>query len=99
MRITVTRRGGFAGLDQPLGTQDVSGLTESAAAAAARELAKLDDLAEKLESAGADKYRYEIEVEEPGKAARLLTIADEGDPERPEMKSLAALAAALGIGL
>lgn len=93
MKVSITRRGGFAGIEQRLGEADPHepghALLKSLEAA----------VAAKPRSEGADHLEYAIEVTEPGTATRTITVRDEGNPDLPEMKALAALAKALRISL
>lgn len=93
MKVSITRRGGYAGLEQRLGEADSAGSDQTAL------LKSLEVLAAQPMSEGADQFEYTIEVTEPGKAGRTITVKDMGDPETPEMKALAALANALHIPL
>jgi len=92
MMVNIRRAGGFAGVDEELASVDSSTLS-SAKADELRELVtRLSALrAQRPESVGADRFRYEIRVVEPGAEPRTLTVVDEGDPDDAAMKLVHAI--------
>jgi hypothetical protein len=92
MKISIRRRGGFAGLDETLAFLDSSQLPPPVAARLTEYMDELSRLcAQRPPSQGADQLYYEIETSEPGTTPRTLTVVDEGDPDLPEMKRIAAI--------
>lgn len=98
MILTLRRAGGFAGLQQTLGTVDTAALGGAAQRALAAQLKILDQLAP-VPAPGADLFRYEVEIQEPGAAVRTLVVVDEGDADRPDYRALQDLARILGLSL
>ena len=96
MIITLRHSGGFAGIEQELGSADTGTLAEGPR----REVAKaLKVLEEARPSVGADRVQFEVEIREPGSSPRRLIIPDEGSPQSLAMQALGDLAAALGISV
>ena len=98
MTIDIERTGGFAGVEEKLATLDSSSLSPQAAAELRGLVARLSAwCAQNAESAGADRFRYEIAITEPptpgetGPATQTLTVIDEGDPEHAPVKLVLAL--------
>jgi hypothetical protein len=94
MRITIKRTGGFAGIEDDLGSVDLGEESRPEVAIA------LQNLARQLEgnfSPGADRLHYEIEIQESGKPPRRLIVLADGEPDLPEMRALEALFTALGL--
>jgi hypothetical protein len=98
MILTLKRTGGFAGLQETLGTVDISALGEAAQDAVATHLKALEQ-AISSPSPGADRLHYEVEILEPGKAARTFVIVDEGEPDHPAHLALQDLARTLGLSV
>lgn len=96
MILTLRRTGGFAGIQETLGTLDTASLGGEAQRAFAARLKELEQLAA-LPAHGADQFHYELDIREPGQAPRTLTIVDEGDPDLPAMRALSALMETLGL--
>ncbi len=87
MKIEIKRAGGFAGVDEKLASVDSSTLPTAAADELRDLVTRLSArCAERPESVGADRFRYEIRGVEPGAEPRTLTVVDEGDPDDPAMK-------------
>ncbi|MGH7468767.1 MAG: protealysin inhibitor emfourin [Longimicrobiales bacterium] len=84
MRINITRSGGFAGIEEQLGTIDTSTMQ---AGQANRLKSWVDDLernaARAGDHAGADMYRYDVEVRDDAGRSRVFTILHSGDPAEP----------------
>jgi len=100
MIISVTRRGGFAGLDQPLGHIDLDELPAEGRAEAQKGIDTLQRLArETPPGAGADRFRYEVYLEKEGRTAPPIIIVDEGEWDRPLSRALADLAQTIGLPL
>lgn len=97
MILTFRRTGGFAGLDEALGTVDTSGLGGEGQSAFAAQLRDLTRLTAAPASPGADRFRYEVDIQEQGQPPRTLVIVDEGDPEIPGLRALAALMQTVGL--
>lgn len=97
MTLTFRRTGGFAGIQEVLGTVDTAGLGGEAQRTLAAQLLDLTRLAAAPASPGADRFRYEVDIQEPGQAPRTLVILDEGDPELPGPRALAALMRTAGV--
>ena len=57
----------------------------------------MTDLTSGHEPPDADCFRYEVEVQGPGRARNLVAVDDEGDPEQPAFKALGALMRTLGL--
>ncbi len=92
MMVEIRRTGGFAGVEEKLASVDSRRLPEGAAAELARLVARLSAwCARNPESEGADRFRYEIEIAEPGALPRTLAVVDEGDPQHPAVKDVLAL--------
>jgi hypothetical protein len=90
LRIRITRSGGFAGVEENLGTIDTRHLDEETVRRVRDATAQLEVLAAKEQPVGADIFRYDIEVEND-RGSRKLSIAHEGDPQVPLAQPLAAL--------
>jgi hypothetical protein len=99
MLISIKQAGGFAGIEQLLGSVDLSALSDDDSQKARSSLQDLIRLAADPASSGADRFQYEVEMQEPGQAPKSLIIFDEGDPDRPDMRALAGLASALGLSV
>lgn len=91
MTLTFRRTGGFAGIQEALGTVDTASLSSEAQRTLAAQLQELARFAAAPASPGADRFRYEVDILEPGQAPRTLVIVDEGNPELPGFRTLAAL--------
>ncbi|HJW33927.1 MAG TPA: protealysin inhibitor emfourin [Holophagaceae bacterium] len=99
MIISLFRRGGFAGLEQALGSVDLDGLPGETVRSAEARLARLEQaLRDTPAGAGADRFRIDVELRTPA-GIRTLSVIDEGDPQSPPMQALAELAKDLGLGL
>lgn len=93
MIITVRQTGGYAGIDQPIGTVDTALLEPRAAAAVRARVAELTEEAERGQPVGADMFRFEVDVVEEGGPTRTFTMADEsgtGELPRPLQEILGA---------
>jgi len=97
MILTIRRTGGPGGIEELLGTVDATRLDAESHKILALQLEDLTDLTSSHEPIDADCYRYEIEVQGPGKARNLLAVDDEGDPDHPAFKALTALLRTLGL--
>lgn len=97
MILTIRRSGGFAGLEELLGTVDAARLDPAARQKVSAQLENLADLTSGHEPIGADGYRYEVDIQGPGQAHQLLALDDEGDPEHPAFRALRALMRTLGL--
>ena len=92
MRIRMKRLGGFAGVEESLATVDSDRLPGALADRLGEHVAQLITLcAQTPRSEGADQFHYEIEITGPGAPPRTLTVVDEGDPDLPAMKHVAAI--------
>jgi len=92
MQITIKRRGGFAGLEEHLAAVDVDTLPKPVADQLQEHVTHLATLsAQSPPPVGADQFRYEIDIAEPGAQPRTLTVVDHGDPEQPLMKQVRAI--------
>ncbi len=97
MILTVRRTGGFAGIQESLGTMDTAFLGGEAQQCLVARLTELEQLASQATLPGADQFRYEVDIRENAKPLRTLVILDEGDPARPAQRALAALMETLGL--
>ena len=97
MILTIRRTGGFAGVEELLGTVDAARLDAEARRRLDRQLEDLSDLTNAYEPSSADTFRYEVEVAGPGRTRNLVSVEDEGDPEHPAFKALVALMRTLGL--
>jgi hypothetical protein len=88
MRVTVSRTGGYAGVDEELGTIVTESLSAEEAARVER---TVDALAEAGPSeVGADLFQYRIDIM-TDEGERSLSFADAGDPGAPANPALAEL--------
>ena len=87
MTLRIKRTGGYAGIEENLASIDVSSLPEPAANQIRQQVTQLSALtAQRPERVGADQFRYEIEIAEPGSTARTINVIDEGNPDEPALK-------------
>ena len=92
MRITIKRCGGFAGLEEHLAAVDVDTLPKSVADQLQEYVSHLAMLsAQNPPPVGADQFRYEIDIAEPGAQSRTLTGVDAGDPAQPLLQQVRAI--------
>ena len=92
MQITIKRRGGFAGLEEQLTAVDVDTLPKPVADQLQEHVTHLATLsAQSPPPVGADQFRYEIDIAEPGAQPRRLTVVDEGNPEQPLLQQVRAI--------
>jgi hypothetical protein len=84
MIISIRQTGGYAGIEQPIGSIDTATLPPRAAQ---RVRARLDELAAAAADAqpgGADEYRFEVEVAEDGGRRQTFSLTDDsGTGELP----------------
>jgi Emfourin len=100
MKLMIKKTGGFAGIERTLASLDTERMPKASADQVRQHVEDLSTLAAQTsESGGADQFQYEINVTEPGLAPRALTFIDEGDPNHPAMKHVAALLAFAGTNL
>lgn len=97
MILTIHKTGGSPGIDETLGTVDEALLDAESRHLLAHQLEDLTDLTSGHEPPDADCFRYEVEVQGPGRARNLVAVDDEGDPEQPAFKALGALMRTLGL--
>lgn len=97
MLITFRRTGGFAGIQEELGTVNVDVLVGEAHRVFVDRLQELKRLAVTHSAMGADLYRYEITIEESDQPPETLIIIDDGDPEQPAMQALISLMESLNL--
>jgi emfourin len=95
MRIDVRRSGGFAGIDEEVGSVDTASLAPDTRDELERLVAESDFFA--LPAAvegevGADQYRYEVTVDDGGRAHTVTFVGDEG----PQVAALRRIVAAAG---
>ena len=98
MIIKISRSGGFAGIEEELGTINTGILQEEAAARAENSVAELMHVLDETGAyppVGADMFRYEIGITDEEGRHQKLTLVDEGDPESPSMRALYQLLNAL----
>ena len=99
MIISLFRRGGFAGLEQSLGSVDLDGLPSTTARTAEARVARLDQALRNLPAGeGADRFRLDVQLR-TAVGIRTLSVIDEGDPQSPPMQALQELAEGLGLSL
>ncbi len=97
VKIQITRTGGFSGIEEEIASADSASLPRATQDELGAIVARLSDASARgAEAPGADRFQYHVDVYEPGVAPRRLTIVDEGDPERPAARDLAALLALVG---
>jgi hypothetical protein len=82
MRISVRRSGGFAGIEEEVGALDTTGLAPEAREELERLVGETDFFA--LPAAvegevGADQFRYEVTVEDEGRAHTVTFVGEGGD--------------------
>ncbi len=96
MLIKISRNGGFAGIEEDLGSIDTVSLD---GASVARVKHWVTDLNQQQQNAeGADMYRYEIAIHDDAGEDRTLVIGGGGDPGHPSpdaLRELCELASAL----
>jgi len=97
MILTIRKTGGAAATTEMLGTVDATHLDAETRRILALQLEDLADLTIGHEPIDADCYRYEVEVQGPGRSRNLLAVDDEGDPDQPAFKALGALLRTLGL--
>ena len=97
--IHLKRYGGFAGLEQHLGSVDTATLGTELRQEVETHLLALTRLVAGHTSPGADRLEYEVEVLAPGQHPLRLIVPDEGDPDQPELQALSELAFSLGLAL
>ena len=84
MIIHIRRSGGLAGTDEALGTIDTRALPADEAARVTRTLDRLADVvARPGDYAGADTYRYDVEIRDGPGSERVLTVLHTGEPDTP----------------
>ncbi len=92
MRITITRTGGFAGLDQTLASVDTGRLPKDSGEKLRQHIARLSALIGQTPlPEGKDYLCYTIVVTEAGSPPASFSVLDEGDPDSPLMKELTAI--------
>ena len=96
MQIDIKRHGGFAGIEEHIGSLSTEGMN----AAAVKDLNEcLSRLAEEEdEIAGADMYTYEVTIRASGQEERVLLINGGGDPTEPDNDALRALCQLVSSG-
>jgi emfourin len=90
MRISVRRSGGFAGIEEQLGSVDTAELDASARERLERLVDEADFFAAPAVvegDLGADQFRYEITVEEGGRSHTVTYVGEGG--RAADMKRLA----------
>lgn len=91
MIIKISRSGGFAGIEEYLGTINTDSLPGEAVERVENTVAEITHVLDEMGDyppVGADMFRYEIEIiNEQGKHQKLV-IVDEGDDESMLMKAL-----------
>lgn len=91
MIIRISRSGGFAGIEENLGTINTGNLQKEAAARAEDSIAQITRLLEEKSDyppVGADMLHYEIEIIDEKGGHQSLVLVDEGDDKSPLMKAL-----------
>lgn len=92
MKISIKKLGGFAGIEEMLASVDSDRLPKATAGEIRNHLRELSALSTRTSKpVGADQFHYEIEITETGVAPRTVSVIDEGDPNHPAMKHVAAL--------
>jgi len=79
MIITIAQTGGFAGIRQELGSLDTQHLEETRRRYLEARIRGLEQRATDPASPGADRFQYEIRIQEAGATPRTVMILDEGD--------------------
>jgi hypothetical protein len=97
MILSLRRTGGFAGIQDSLGTMDTAVLSGEAQHSLAAQLRELERLAAMPPSPAADQFRYEVDIREATQPPRTLVILDEGDATQPAQRALVALMETLGL--
>ncbi len=92
MIIHIRRSGGFAGIEEDLGTIDSAALGAQTASRVADSVAELTRMqAEGTGPVGADLFRYEIEIQDDQGRRHQVVVMDEGDPTMPSTPALRTL--------
>jgi hypothetical protein len=100
MIISIRRCGGFAGIDQLLGSVDLDRLPATQTPSIQQRLDALLKAAEREGSAiGADQFRYEVRLQESGRPVKTIPFIDDGDWSGPLPKAISELAHSLDIAL
>ncbi len=89
MKVTIKRRGGFAGLNETLAAIDSDDLPGPAADRLRQELMRLA-ASLRPPDVGADQLHYDVEIAGDG-PPRRLSIVDDGHPEAAPMKHVQAI--------
>jgi hypothetical protein len=96
MRISISRSGGFAGIEEQLGTIDTSTMESAEASRLKSWVADLERHAARIgDPAGADMFRYDVEVDDDSGRSRVFTVLHSGDPAEPLPAHLNGLLSAL----
>lgn len=86
MLIKISRSGGFAGIEEKLGSIDTQDLEGPSVENVKLWLTDLNE--EQLGADGADTYRYEIAIEDDAGDEHTLVIGGGGDPGAPSPDAL-----------
>ena len=86
MLIKISRSGGFAGIEEDIGSINTASLDEASVAKVKHWLTDLNQQQQNAE--GADMYRYEIAIHDDAGEDSTLVISGGGDPGRPSPDAL-----------
>lgn len=86
MKITIHRRGGFAGTSETVAVKDSTTLATGAAALRAK-VERIKQLSQEYHPEGADFLHYELLIEEPGSQA-IISFADDGSDKARQLVAL-----------
>jgi hypothetical protein len=96
MKVTVSRRGGYAGFDETLAKADLADVPGERAGTVQDLLRDLEARALRPgDAVGADFLRYDVEISDGGGASRSFSIPDMGDPEDQAVQGVTSLVEAL----
>ncbi len=91
MTITIKKTGGFAGIEESIGSIDTADLAPEQSARVRETVVALEQLhASGNQPIGADFMRYEIDVRD-GDDTHHLVFVDDADPDSPYRRPLEAL--------
>jgi hypothetical protein len=88
--IKISRSGGFAGIEESIGTINTSNLQEKVAARVEDSVAEVSRLLNETEGyspVGSDMLQYEVEITDARGVPQKLVLVDEGDDQSPIMKA------------
>ena len=100
MIISVSRSGGFAGIEEELGTIDTDSMTGSVAESIKNNIAEMTKIITEAGGQsifGTDMFSYEIKIVDDQGERHSLQIIDDGDPDSRLTTTLYELLEVLGV--